>query len=460
MSPDAGRRGGPARWLAVCAVAVAIASAGFALAFTLSTSDLPYVLMISIDGLRADRLWAGDVELPTLRSLAREGVYARGVIGVVPSITYPSHATLITGVTPAAHGIYGNRLFDPEGRTGGGSYWDARDIGVPSLPLAVRRRGASVASVSWPVSVGLDADVLFPEYFGARQADLLQTWRGQSRPSSLLDDVEAARGRAFRFPFTDADRTAIAVHVIRHDRPRFMLFHLFDGDSAQHRYGPDSEEARRALATDDGHVRTLLEAVEAAGLRDRMNVIVVSDHGFVSVPRQLQLNAAFKDAGWLTADERGRVTSWRVYAQPAGGTAFVMLRDPSDTNLQRDVEALLRDLARDPAHGIDRVLTRDDLERLGADPRASFGVFMTPGTYATRGTRSVLATSTARGGHGYDPELPAMHATFVARGPNVPRGGDLGVIRMTQIAPTIASWYQVSLAPSADAPIAVAEDEE
>ncbi|MGE0706042.1 MAG: alkaline phosphatase family protein, partial [Vicinamibacterales bacterium] len=422
------------------------------LAFSLSSPELPFVLMISIDGLRADRLWASDVELPTLRRLAREGVHARGVVGVVPSITYPSHTTLITGVTPDVHGIYGNRLFDPEGRAAG-SYWDARDIRVPTLPLAVRSRGVSVGSVSWPVSVGLDVDVLFPEYFGLPQAKLLRTWREQSRPSSLLDDVESSRGRTFRFPFTDADRVAIAARVIQHDRPRFMLVHLFDADSAQHRYGPDSDEATRALVLEDDHLQALLTAVNDAGLRDRMNVVVVSDHGFVNAPRQMQLNAVFKEAGWLTVDDRGRITSWRVFAQPAGGMAFVMLQDPTDTRLLRDVEVRLRDLARDPANGIERVLTREDLTRLGTDPRASFGVFMAPGTYATRGTRSVLATSTARGGHGYDPELPAMHATFVARGPNVPRRGDIGIIRMTQIAPTIASWYGTALSPRADVPI-------
>ena len=78
---------------------------------------------------------------PNLRRLAKEGVWADGVVGVLPTVTYPSHTTLITGVEPSVHGIYDNRIFDPEDKSDGAWFWYARSIKVPTLPMAARARG-------------------------------------------------------------------------------------------------------------------------------------------------------------------------------------------------------------------------------------------------------------------------------------------------------------------------------
>lgn len=436
-------------------IVIATASVAIVLmAVTQVVNEPPYVVMISVDGLRADALTSPGLVLPTLRALARDGAFARGVVGVVPTITYPSHTTLVTGVTPAVHGIYTNRIFDPERRSQDAWYWYAGDVKVPSLPLAIQARGFPVAAISWPASVGLDVDFLFPEYLRTAHPELMLLWRALSRPPSLLDEVEAARLRPFPFPISDTERTALATFLIQRHHPRFLLLHLFDADSAQHEFGSDSPEARAALARDDSHLATVLQAIDATGLRSRTNVIVVSDHGFVHVSKQLQLNALFRQHGWLTADARGRVTAWHVYFQPAGGTAFIMLRDPDDASLRARVESLLQTFGADPANGIDRILTREDLRALGASPLASFAIFLKPGYYTGEANDVLWAPPVSRGGHGHDPSLASMHASFVANGPNVPALGDLGIVRMTQVAPTVAAWYDVPLSPAADTAIA------
>ena len=95
----------------------------------------PHVVMISIDGLKPEAYTQpGPADVPTLRKLAAEGAFARGVVGIFPTVTYPSHTTLITGVTPAVHGIYNNRILDAEDRSDAGWYWYARDITAPTLP--------------------------------------------------------------------------------------------------------------------------------------------------------------------------------------------------------------------------------------------------------------------------------------------------------------------------------------
>ncbi len=124
--------------------------------------------MISIDGLKPEYITHADehgMKLPFLRSMMSNGTYAEGVTGIWPTITYPSHTTLLTGVWPAEHGILNNQVFDPEQQFGGAWNWYAAQIRVPTLWDAAHRAGLHTASVGWPVSVNADVDWLIPEYW-------------------------------------------------------------------------------------------------------------------------------------------------------------------------------------------------------------------------------------------------------------------------------------------------------
>jgi predicted AlkP superfamily pyrophosphatase or phosphodiesterase len=137
----------------------AFAAALLACLFAVGPSRAGSVLMISVDGLSPEYVLKADahgLKIPTLRRFLTEGTYAEGVIGVVPSVTYPSHTTLITGVWPSEHGIDANVAFEPLVTVETWN-WYAQDIKVPTLWDAAARAGISTASVSWPVSVGADS---------------------------------------------------------------------------------------------------------------------------------------------------------------------------------------------------------------------------------------------------------------------------------------------------------------
>jgi len=116
-----------------------------------------HVLLVSIDGLRAqlyrDERWPA----PVLHELARRGAIALAVRTVFPALTYPAHATLVTGALPARHGIVDNEPFEPVARTGRW-IWEASAIRSRTLWDAVRARGGTTAAISWPVTVGADID--------------------------------------------------------------------------------------------------------------------------------------------------------------------------------------------------------------------------------------------------------------------------------------------------------------
>lgn len=122
-----------------------------------------HVILISIDGFRPDFYQDPSWPAPNLQEMAKYGAKAEGVTGVFPSVTYPSHTTVITGRKPAAHGIFYNSPFEPNGQTGSW-YWESQKIQVPTLWDAVRANGLKSASFIWPVSVDAPIDYNLPEF--------------------------------------------------------------------------------------------------------------------------------------------------------------------------------------------------------------------------------------------------------------------------------------------------------
>ena len=118
-----------------------------------------HVVLISIDGFRPDFYLDESWPAPNLKKLVAEGVCAKAVRTVVPSITYPSHTSLVTGALPARHGIYYN---SPRDATRGEWYWEERHIKTPTLWDGVKLSGLTSGAVMWPVTVGAPIDYNFP----------------------------------------------------------------------------------------------------------------------------------------------------------------------------------------------------------------------------------------------------------------------------------------------------------
>jgi predicted AlkP superfamily pyrophosphatase or phosphodiesterase len=415
----------------------------------------PRVILISVDGLMPSTYTGPQAEalVPNIARVARAGVWADGVIGVLPTSTYPSHTTMITGVMPAEHGIVDNRILDPENRSNGAWYWYARDIKAPTLPAVAKARGLRTAGINWPVTVGMDMDVLMPEFYRSPHPEALSLTRALSWPRGLIDDMEAVRGKPFGWLPADEDRAELSAYVIGKYDPNLMLVHLIELDSAQHTYGPGSPEALATVKKVDAAVGRIVESVRAAGRADRTNVVVFSDHGFLSVEKQLQPNASFKQQGWLTVNDRGEITDWQVYFRSSGGAGFVYVKDPA---LRPRVLQLLRALREDRANGIREIWTEEQLAAAGAVPGAAFGLDVVDGFYTGAGTDVLVKPSSGKGGHGFAPDRPALHASFVMSGPAVQKRGSLGTIRLTSIAPTVAAILGVTLNPKLSPPLPIA----
>ena len=414
------------------------------------------VVMISVDGLMPDYYQKADalgLRIPNLRRLMREGAWAR-VRGVLPSVTYPSHTTLITGVPPRVHGIGSNTYFDPEERSSGAWHWYAAEVQVPTLVSAARARGLATGAVSWPVSVGRFADWNVPEFFrgsSTHRSDL-RLVDALSTPG-LVSAAEAERGRPFAWPFTDAERTDLAVHVLKHHKPRLMLLHIFDVDHEEHEHGPMTPEAKRAVEESDANIGRVLAAIDAAGVAAETLVAIVSDHGFLPVAGSIRPNTMLREAGLLQVDEKGKITAWQAAFQSSGGTAALRVNEGAPRGTVERVRALLEPRLADPASGLREVLDTDAVRAIGGEDAALVLNAREGFVFQNAAAGEWLGETTSRGTHGHVPNRDELHASLILAGAGNARRGDLGVVRMTQIGPTLARALGLELSPQADQPL-------
>ena len=409
--------------------------------------------MISIDGLRPAEYLQPEscgTDIPTLRELMRVGVYAQGVTGVLPTLTYPSHATLVTGTYPTKHGVLNNA------RPTDGARWhfDRSDIHAATLWDAARRAGLSTAIVTWPSSYGADVDHLIPENlsYGPDGAELI---RAGSTPG-LFESLEATAGSVRLLPFSDPEAgtpldemtSSFSAAVVSRYRPNLLLVHFLDLDHRQHSEGVGSEEACRALRRIDGFIAQIRSAYRDAGILDQTAFFIVSDHGFFPVHTRVDVGALLAESGWSALSSAPVDQTLEV--RPAGGSTAVYLRSGVDASLLQSLEAELRPQLESRFRGLLRWLTPDAAERLGGFPGAAFVLCASPGyvfALASPTPDSPFASSEPyRGMHGYCPDEPGIDAAFIASGSGIRALGAIPPIRMIDIGPSVAALLGINLA--------------
>lgn len=412
------------------------------------------VLLISIDGLRPGDVIDGPargLKVPNLRHFLVQGSYATGVRGVLPTVTYPSHTTLITGASPTRHGIFSNNTFDPLQVNYGGWYWFASDIKVPTLWQAAAAAGLTVGNVHWPVSVGAKGITWnLPQIWRSGHDDDAKMLAELATPG-LIPELETATGETYAQGIVediagDENRALFAAALIRRHRPGFATVYLTALDHQQHLDGPDTPTAQAVLERIDTAVGKVI-AAELSVHPDAV-IAVVSDHGFAAIAHETNLFRAFIDAGLITLDAGGKVKSWEAMPWPSGGSAAVVLARPNDATLVAKVGALLASLKVDPDNGISNIADSSAIKAMNGNPQASFFVNMVPG-YSAGGFGDRAGGLTAvpyyKGAHGWFPSNPLMRSTFLIIGPGIPKAHSFGEIDMRSIAPTLARVMHAKL---------------
>ncbi|KAF9871527.1 type I phosphodiesterase/nucleotide pyrophosphatase [Colletotrichum karsti] len=360
----------------------------------------PTTIIISLDGFRADFLQRGLT--PRLNAFVREGVSPKHMLPAFPSVTFPNHYTLATGLHPESHGVVGNTFWDPEmeaefyytdpARSLDAKWWDGEPFWVTA-----ENQGIRSAVHMWP---GSEAHILGVE----------PTFLDKFNGDEALED-KVARILEFLDKPGMEDETA----AVEDMRPQLIAAYVPNVDADGHRYGPNSTEIRTTIQAADAMMDQLFAGLEARNLTGIVNVIVVSDHGMATTDttRVLQLEDL------VDTSKIAHTDGWPLYGlRPKNPNDLQGLYDglaeKAKTNPNFDV--YLRDVNMPARYHFSN---NKRIAPLWIVPKTGWAIV----TKDEMDVAKALQDGTVynpRGLHGYDHENPLMRAIFIARGPAFP----------------------------------------
>ncbi|TWT61546.1 alkaline phosphatase family protein [Rubinisphaera italica] len=420
-----------------------------------------HVVVVSIDGFAAYLVDDPKVPLPTIRKLASEGCLIEGGMTVSdPSVTWPNHTTLVTGMSPGRHGVLANGVLV---RAGIGipvtidSHRDQSDlVRVPTIVDVAHAAGLTTAEVNWPCTRGSKSfDDQFPDVPNALDYTTPRL-RTELIDLGLLSDETHASFRKASIVGLDYVWTEAACHLIRERKPNLMLVHLLNNDATHHSLGARTQAGYTANAYADMCLSRIISAIDDAGIREQTTLIVVADHGFTSTPQAIQPNVLLRQANLLTV-ERGKLTQAQVHVVPEGGIGLVYCTHPLNApQLAADFKKMFIG-----QEGVADVLLPDRYEEVSLPhPRAynqsPDAILVAKEGFAVSGsvTGETFVVSnkeagTSIGSHGFLAKLPSMKAMCILSGAGIKSGLKLPTIKNTVIAPTVAKLLELDY-PYAD----------
>lgn len=403
------------------------------------------LVVISLDSMGFRDLNELQELTPNLVKLMKKGTWVKRVQGIFPTLTYPSHTSIITGQYPAIHGIVNNTKIQPR-RKSPDWYWYRKDIKAAPLYDVARKAGMTTAAFLWPVTAGSKIDYNLAEIFPNR------IWTNQalvslkaSSPWFLiyLNHRFGKLRRGIKQPWLDDFVTACAVDTLKRQQPDLTLIHLVDMDSMRHRYGVRSAQAQHALQRLDGRVARIIQATKDAGTYDQTNFVVLGDHYQINVNKMIHLNMLFAQHGLLTP-LKGKSTyknNWLATAKTCDGETYVY------THGHVNLGKLKQKIAG--VEGIERIYDGAEAVKRGADPACTFLVEAKAGYYFTDEVNrpaivenvdpdSIGTPDRYQGVHGYGPDKPDYFTTAIFAGPAVNKGNVVAGAHLVDEGPTFA----------------------
>ena len=358
--------------------------------------EKPYVVLVSLDGFRYD--YVTKYSAPNITALAHRGATApAGMIPSYPSLTFPNHYAIVSGLYPEDSGLVNNRFYDPA--RGQHYVFTSKDSddgswysGVPLWSLAEQNQ-MRAACFFWPTS-GAEIAGKRPSYYLEYSA----TVPNDERVTQVLQWLQLPAA----------------------ERPHFLTLYMSDVDHAGHDHGPDSPEVAEAVKVVDAEIGKLVAGIDA--LHMRVDVIVLADHGMAKV-----------DGGWINLDQWADLSDFV--------TDGSLLYGKSEADAQKAYESLKN---ASPKFHVYRRADVPAALHYNANPREGDPVIVPTGPYLIRAHAPVLQPGQTErpplvGEHGYDPRAMAeMKALFVAEGPDIRTGADVQPFENVDVYPFIA----------------------
>jgi len=405
-----------------------------------------HAVVICIDGLPAYLFDDPTVSMPTIRRLAANGVRAKGMVVSNPSVTWPNHTSLTTGVRPEKHGVLFNGVLERPGIGLPVKVNPRKDksdlIHATTIYDALHAVGLTTSAINWPCTRNatslVDNFPDVPEAFDHTTPQLIE----EMKQAGLLTAKDIEGFNKLSGPARDRIWTDAVCHSIRTRKPNLVLFHALNLDGTHHKYGPRTSAGHTAVAFADTLVRDVVQAIDAAGIREQTTIFIVSDHGFMAIPKTLQPNVVLRQAGLLTL-EGTQISTARAHVIPEGGIGMLYLTVPDhiEEEKQKVIELFQN------REGIAAVLTPEDFQKYGLPqpreyPQMADLILVAKDGYGIGATAVgedfVVKSDVTLGTHGFLSTNPLMNATCIVSGAQIHQGVTIDVVENIDVTPTIA----------------------
>jgi predicted AlkP superfamily pyrophosphatase or phosphodiesterase len=373
--------------------------------------DEPHVILISLDGFRADYL--DRFELPNFRRVVQRGARAEGMVPVFPSLTFPNHYSLVTGLLPERHGIVANSFYDPARR-------QTYSLGDQ----------ASVSDGTWyrgePIWVTAETQGMVAACF---------FWPGSE---AAIKGVRPTFWKPYSGTTPNEDRVRGVLEWMRlpdERRPHLVTLYFSELDTASHRAPMDSPAIEQAARSLDRTIGMLMDGIDALPIRDRVYLLLTSDHGMVEtgVSQTVRLDSL--------------IDTTRVHMSFGGPVASLHIKG-SEAEARRVRDELNSRLTNGRAY------LREDTParyRYRADPRIGDVVVVMDESWTLSTSPSTSERKVERWGmHGWDPAFESMRALFVIAGPGIRRGVTIPDVQNVDVYPLMTELLGLRAAADID----------
>lgn len=413
------------------------------------------LLIISFDGLSTlDFDYIST--LPNFKRYLNKASYCKKVYSVYPTLTYPAHATIVTGKYPKNHGIINNTLLQ-ENRKSPDWYWQRSYIKGDTIYDLAINKGMKVAALLWPVTAKSKIQYNLPEIFANRP------WQNQILVSLLngtplyqleLNSKFGCLRDGVLQPNLDNFTHESLLHTIRNIKPDLTLVHYTDLDSIRHLYGFNSPEAKLALQRHDSRLGEIMEVLLQNGGYDENTIIVLGDHSSLDEDKVINLNVYLRQQGYIKVDKKEKIVDYKAIIKNCDGSAYLYVKN-NDKKIVEELKKIIEEFNKSE-QCIEKIYTGEEAEKLGADSNCALMLEAKQGYYfQDEFIGDVIVDINkvdhldyphyTKSTHGYSPFKDKYTTVFMAAGKGINAGKVIEQMNLVDEAPTIAKLIGVEL---------------
>lgn len=415
-----------------------------------------YVIVISFDAVSKEDL---DFlrKLPNFSKLIKGGALIENVESVYPSLTYPAHATIVTGKYPKNHGVINNTILDLKSDNPNW-YWYRKYIKGDTIFDLAEENGMKACSILWPVTARSKITYNMPEICCTKKYDsqvLKSALAGSIFYQLNMNKKFGYLRRGIAQPYLDNFVMEVAKETIRELKPNLLLLHLVDVDSQKHKYGVKSQETIEALKRHDDRLGEIVEVLKFTGIYNDSTIIALGDHSQIDVSSVIRLNSILVENNLIKVKDN-KVKSYKAIAKSCDGSSYLYLNNKNDIDTLNKLKEILNNLKNQKESPIEQVYSNDLISNLGADTNAVFMLEARKGYYFiddlfgqtieelsedkfSKIRHKILAS------HGYLPTKDNYETFFIASGKGIKSGVVLENGKLINHGPTIAKILGVNL---------------